>query len=125
MKIERTLLFFLLVIAVIVTTSLFLSGNPALAGAIILAFVISFVYIGIAFISTSKAFARSSASFYRLFFGGLVIRFIFFIATLFVVYKFTSISILAFAISFILFYVIFQGFEIRYIWKKLDHQKLK
>ncbi len=125
MKVEFAIIFLLLIITAIVTAVFFKSGDSSLAGAIILAFVISFIYMAIGFISTSKAFSKPTTLFYRLFFGGLAVRFLFFLATLFIVYKYTTVSIFAFALSFMMFYVIFQGLEIRYIWRKLEQQKIK
>jgi len=125
MKFEIAFLVVIGIIVAIASAVLFRSGNTAMASAVILGFVASSAYMLIGFFSTIKAFDKPAASFYRLFFGSLSIRFLFFLATLFVIYKFTPVSVLSFAVFFILFYVIFQGLEIRYIWQKLERQKLK
>jgi len=125
MKIDAVIILLLIIVVIIASASLFILDHAPLAIAIDIGFITSLVYILIGFFSIYRSFGKPSTIFYRSFFGGLAIRFLLFLATLFILYKFSSISVSIFTLSFIAFYVVLQGLEIRYVWQKLENQKLK
>jgi hypothetical protein len=85
--------------------------------------LVSYTMVVFSYFNSRHAFVKSTPQFYRAIFGGMAIRFIFFIAVLFVIYKFTSLSLAAFILSFVVSYVVFQIFEIRFIVNQLKKQK--
>lgn len=123
MKINAAIVAITFLAIIASTVVLYANGKATLALAIDVGFLTSFVYIIIGFVSISKSFGKSTTAFYRFFFGGLAIRFILFLATLLILFKYSTISIAVFGLSFIFFYVIFQTLEIRFIWQKLENQK--
>ncbi len=122
-KIDVLLIAFVLISVVACTSLFYSSGSPLLATAIATGFISSLIYIVIGFASIYNAFDKTSIVFYRMFLGGLAVRFLLFIITLIYIYKCTSIPIIAFVISFILSYIFFQTVEIRLVWQKLEKQK--
>jgi hypothetical protein len=86
-------------------------------------FFISFVYIVLAYFTIRQAFGKSTRDFYRIMFGGMAFRFLFFLLCLFIVYKMTSLPIIGFVLAFMVFYVIFQIFEARLVLREMKKQK--
>ncbi len=56
--------------------------------------------------------------FYRLIFGGMAGRFVFFILAMVIIYKFTDWSPATFIVAFALFYAVLQGIEIRFLTRQ-------
>lgn len=125
MKIDVLILIIVFVSVVLGSASLFILGHSSLAIAIDIAYAAGIVYSLIGFWTVFRSFHKPSAVFYRAFFTGLAIRFVLFLVTLIYIYKFTEISIAVFGISFVLFFVLFQGLEIHILWQKLERQKSK
>ena len=125
MKIDAFIIILVIISVIIVSASLFILGHSTLARAINVAFITSLVYSLIGYVTTFRSFNKESTVFYRTFFAGLAVRFVLFIITIVLIYKFTEISIAVFGISFVLFFIIFQGLEIHILWQKLERQKLK
>ena len=125
MKIDVILIALILISVPIGITALLSLGYHATAQAISVGAVASVVYIVIGFVSMLKSFGKPSTTFYKIFFIALAARFILFIVTLYIIHKYTSISIAVFGISFTIFYILFQSFEIRFMWKRLESQKTK
>ena len=123
MKNERAIIVAFLAVIFLVavaTVALLKFGFTSLASAIVGGFTASLLYILIGYISIQKAFAKPAVKFYRLFLGGLAVRFLLFIITLVLVYRFVNIPIFGFILSFIGFYIVFQIFEMHLIWQKLE-----
>ncbi len=123
MKNDRPIIIAFLAVIFLVavaTVALLKFGFTALASAIIGGFTASFLYILIGYLSIRKAFAKPAVKFYRLFFGGLAVRFLLFIMTLVLIHRFVNIPIFGFILSFIGFYIVFQILEMHFIWQKLE-----
>mgnify|MGYP005845898453 CR=1 FL=1 len=80
---------------------------------------VSLLLIVVSYSVSRRAFDRSTAQFYRLIFGGMAGRFLFFMAALFIVFKWTDWSLAGFVISFAMFYAVLQILEIMFITRQL------
>lgn len=80
---------------------------------------VSLLMIVVSYLISRRAIDQSTAQFYRLIFGGMAGRFLFFIAALFVIFKWTDWSLAGFIISFAMFYAVLQILEIMFITKQL------
>jgi len=123
-KLCRTLLLLFIFLLVAVIPVLVL-GYFDWAVTVVIGFVISFVYIILAYITIRYAFGKSAKIFYRYMIGGIAFRFTFFLLVLFIVYKKTQLPIVGFVLSFIVFYVIFQVFEAKMVINEIKNQKNK
>ncbi|RQW02567.1 hypothetical protein EH223_12090 [candidate division KSB1 bacterium] len=128
MKSERPTLYALFAILGLLLGGIILLvvlGLTQWAVTVIFGFFISFAYIIFSYMTMRHAFHKSSSIFYRALFGGMAIRFIFFLLSLFFVFRFTRLPIAGFVLSFILFYVIFQFFEARIVLNEIGKSKDK
>ena len=111
----------LLVIAII-SVSFF--GASHLIGAVFYGYLVSLVNILFSFYSIKWAFNKPNSTFFAVVLGGMGARFLVLIAALFFVWKFTQISLTAFIVSLVAFYLTLQFFEIKYIQKQLKIRKV-
>ncbi|RMD92934.1 MAG: hypothetical protein D6813_05015, partial [Calditrichaeota bacterium] len=75
------------------------------------------------FYSIKWAFNKSLSVFYSVILGGMGLRFLFLLITMFLIWKFTRIPFTGFVISLVGFYITLQIFEVRYIQKELKLKK--
>ena len=80
---------------------------------------LSFLIIVLSYFSLQRAFKRDSGRFYRSIISGMAIRFVIFLLIVFNIHRSTNLSLTGFIISFVLFYVLFQWIEIRFIVSEL------
>lgn len=71
------------------------------------------------FFSLKWAFRKSNTIFFRTVVGGLFLRFAVIAGVLFGVWNFTRLDPIAFVVSMMLFYIIMQIFEIKFIYQEL------
>lgn len=102
---------------------LFYAGKTDILTEVSVGIFASYVMVVFNYFNSRHAFVKSTTKFYRAIFGGMAVRFLFFIAILFVIHKFTTLSLAGFILSFVMSYVIFQIFEIRFIVNQLKKQK--
>ncbi len=124
-KLESLKMFLLLTfIAYIVGGSIvyiFLSKGYFIAVSI--GYFLSVVNIISGYLSIKWAFRRDNKTFYLTVFGGLGIRLLLFVFALFFMFYFSTLPILGFVLSFIIFYILMQFNEIRLINQELKSVK--
>jgi hypothetical protein len=99
-----------------------LFGLPVLK-TVVIGYLLSLTNIITAYISIRWAFGRKSRDFFAVVMGGMAFRLILFTATLFFILRFTSLPLLGFIISFMIFYVFLQFYEIRLVNQELTKTK--
>ncbi len=109
-----TLIVFLVAAFLIYTYS-----DILLLQAVSIGYALSLLNIIFGYTSTRWGFNRSTKTFLAVVLGGMAIRFIVFAVTLLIIYRYSNIPLLGFLISFILFYLFLQYFEIRFINQEL------
>lgn len=90
---------------------------------ILLGFLTSFSIFISGFAATNWAFKRSMKAFMGVVLGGMFVRFLIIGAILLLLIQFTDIHIFAFVLSFFIFYIIYQFYEIRFINLRLSKGK--
>lgn len=91
--------------------------------AIISGYVVSLIIFILGFLSIIWAFKKSLKVFMATVLGGMFVRFVLIAIALFLFMKYTRIDILYFILSFFVFYIIYQFYEIRFINMKLSKGK--
>ncbi len=92
---------------------------------VLLGYLTSVVSIIAGYYSLQWAFNKNAKTFYIVLYGGMALRFLLFIAIMFVLYLFfPEWSLTAYVISFVVFYVLMQIFEINIINRELKRNKL-
>ena len=86
-------------------------------------FAVSLIIFLLGFFSIIWAFKKSLKVFMATVLGGIFVRFVLIAIALFIVMKFTRIDIVYFVLSFFVFYIIYQFYEIRFINMKLSKGK--
>lgn len=99
-------------------------GNSRLAWGVFYGYLVSLVNILFAFFSIKWAFNKSTKTFFAVVVGGMGVRFLILIVTMFIVWKFVEVPLSAFALSLVAFYLTLQIFEIRFIQKELQSKKI-
>lgn len=100
---------------------LFLDGNKS--SEIIYGFLVSFLIFFLGFISINWAFGKSLKIFMTTVLGGMFIRFALIAVALYLFMRFTDVHILFYTLSFFIFYLIYQIYEIRFINMRLSKGK--
>ena len=90
---------------------------------IISGYVVSLIIFILGFLSIIWAYNKSLKIFMTTVLGGMFVRFVLIAITLFLFMKYTGIDILYFILSFFIFYIIYQFYEIRFINMKLSKGK--
>ncbi len=90
---------------------------------IVLGYLISLIIFVLGFVSINWAFDRSLKTFMGVVLGGMFLRFVLIGVALFLLIRFTRIHILYFVLTFFIFYIIYQFYEIRFINLKLSKGK--
>ena len=112
-----------LVILILILVILFASFSGQKANEIITAYFASlFIFIS-GFVAVIWGLKKSLKVLLIIVFGGMFLRFVLIGVTLFLVMRFTSLDIIAFIVSFFIFYLIYQFYEIRFINLKLSKGK--
>ena len=99
-------------------------GNSRMAWGVFYGYLVSLANILFAFFSIKWAFSKSTKTFFAVVVGGMGVRFLILIVTMFIVWKFVQVPLSAFALSLVLFYLTLQIFEIRFIQKELQSKKI-
>ena len=107
------------------TAPVYFLGGTSVLKAVIIGYILSLGNITLGYFSIRWSFRKSAKIFYLVIFGGLAVRFIIFFMMLFLIVKFTSLSVTGFAFSFIVFYVFLQYQEIRFINDELKASQKK
>lgn len=119
----KTILFATLVLFAIGIIPSYYWGGASIGNAVLLGYLISLFNIVFSYVSITWSFGKSSKTFFKMIYAGMGIRLIGFILALFIIYKFTKISLLAFVISFMIFYIFLQYYEIKLVNKQMQNSK--
>ena len=112
-----------LVILILILVILFASFSGQKANEIITAYFASlFIFIS-GFVAVIWGLKKSLKVLLIIVFGGMFLRFVLIGVTLFLVMRSTNLDIIAFIVSFFIFYLIYQFYEIRFINLKLSKGK--
>ena len=114
--ISVVVLFLILVLLLLIT-----GDNKFLE--IISGYFVSLIIFILGFLSIIWAYNKSLKIFMTTVLGGMFVRFVLIAITLFLFMKYTGIDILYFILSFFIFYIIYQFYEIRFINMKLSKGK--
>ncbi len=98
-------------------------GHMTLAKSYALGYLVSLINIVSSLLSIRWAFRRSIKTFYLVVFGGMMLRFFFIAAMVYLVIAVLHWPLSGFLISFIVFYVFLQYQETRYINTELKGNK--
>lgn len=90
---------------------------------IISGYAVSLVIFLLGFLSIIWAFKKSLKIFMATVLGGIFVRFVLIAIALFLFMKYTQFDIVYFVLSFFVFYIIYQFYEIRFINIKLSKGK--
>lgn len=102
---------------------LHLSGRDDLIMAVVYGFFVSLINIASAFFSIKWAFDKPLRTFFAVVLGGMGIRMLVLATALFFVWKFTQIPLIGFIVSLVIFYLLLQFIEIRFVQKSLADRK--
>ena len=97
---------------------LFFGGNKSTE--IVYGYLVSFAIFVLGFISINWAFNKSMKIFMTTVLGGIFVRFLLIAAAIFLFMRFTDIQIFYYLLSFFVFYLIYQVYEIRFINTRLS-----
>ena len=112
-----------LVILILILVILFASFSGQKANEIITAYFASlFIFIS-GFVAVIWGLKKSLKVLLIIVFGGMFLRFVLIGVTLFLVMRLTDLDVIAFIVSFFIFYLIYQFYEIRFINLKLSKGK--
>lgn len=75
------------------------------------------------FISTNWAMKKELKTLMGIVLGGMFVRFVLIGIAIFIILKYTEIDVLVFVVSFFVFYLIYQFFEIRFIGATISKGK--
>ena len=98
-------------------------GGLDYSKAALLSYVLSLFIVFFNYGSIRWAFSKSTKTFYSTIFIGMVIRFVVFILSLFFIYKFTDLPVIAFVITFMMFYIVFQIQELKLVVSELNQKR--
>ncbi len=91
--------------------------------AVVYGFFVSLINIASAFFSIKWAFDKPLRTFFAVVLGGMGIRMLVLATALFFVWKFTQIPLIGFIVSLVIFYLLLQFIEIRFVQKSLADRK--
>ena len=94
-------------------------GGTALANAVWAGFWISLFNILFSYFSISWSFQKPIKTFYSIIFAGMAVRLILFAVGFFVIHR-SGYPVFGFVISFFIFYILLQYYEIQYINQQLS-----
>ncbi len=106
---------------ILIVIYLIFDGNKS--SEIIFGFIVSLIIFILGFFSINWAFKKSLKLFMATVLGGIFVRFALIAVALFLFMRYTDIHILYFILSFFVFYIIYQFYEIRFINMKLSKGK--
>lgn len=89
----------------------------------VLGYLISLFIFILGFIAINWAFKRSMKAFMGVVLGGMFVRVVLIGGTLFLLIQFTNIHIFSFVLAFLVFYIISQFYEIKFIHSRLSKGK--
>jgi len=112
-----------IVLLLLILIPIYLFSGVNRSSEIILGYVVSLLIFILGFISINWAFNKSLKIFMAIVLGGMFFRFILIAMALFLFIRFTDIHILYFILSFVIFYLIYQVYEIRFINMRLSKGK--
>jgi len=117
------LLFWHVLIFLVALYPLFRIGGKALVGATFLGFALSLINTIFGYSSIRWGFGRSTKTFFLVVLGGMAMRLVVFGLALYLIWRFTHLPLLGFIISFILFYLLLQYYEVRLVTQELRNGK--
>lgn len=100
-------------------------GGKNLAISFTIGYLLSLFNVVLSFTSIRWGFKQKSKTFYFVVMGGMVIRFVIFVAITFVIIRFTTLPLSGFLVSFVIFYLFSQYHEIRFINSELNGINVK
>ncbi len=112
-----------IVVLFLILVLIFLIAGDNKFHEIISGYVVSLIIFILGFLSIIWAYNKSLKIFMTTVLGGMFVRFVLIAITLFLFMKYTGIDILYFILSFFIFYIIYQFYEIRFINMKLSKGK--
>ena len=115
---KKLILYSNIVLAVVLIPICFFAGMEYIK-ATLLSYALSFFIILFSYASIRWAFNKGTKVLYTTLYAGMAIRFIVFIVTLYLVYKFTELPLITFALVFMLFYLVLQIQEVKLVTHEL------
>jgi hypothetical protein len=112
-----------IILALLLFPVYFFAGIEYLKAAL-LSYALSFFVIIFSFISIRWAFHKGNKVLYTTLFVGMAIRFAVFILALYLVHSFTKLPIIAFVLTFMMFYLVLQFQEIKVVTNELRFLKV-
>jgi len=109
-----------LVILVIILGLLNLLYHGKKSSEILAGYFVSLIIFILGFLTINWALKKSLKTFLAFILGGMFLRFVLIGVAIFLFMRFTQIDIVYFILSFFLFYLIYQFFEIRFLNMKIS-----
>ena len=100
---------------------IYVLGYPQYIIEAAIGYVLCFFISASAFLSIQWGISRSLKTFMAVIMFGMVVRFILFAFALIFLMRYTSFDVTAIVVSFFIFFIIFQYFEIRFINKSITN----
>lgn len=116
-KVLKELFFFNLIPFLV---GIFIVSDSSIRKSIFFGWLIVFISIGVGLLSFKFAENRDNKAFFKIYFGGMIIRLLLLLSIIFATLKFIGINPLSFLFSLFIFYIINQIIELRYITKSLS-----
>jgi hypothetical protein len=98
-------------------------GKPGLLTSFLLGYAISLMNMAASYFALRWGFKQKLKTFYAVLFGGMALRFILFAGMVILILQLTKLPLSGFLLSFIVFYVFLQYFEIKFISNELKAHK--
>jgi hypothetical protein len=111
-------------VLLIVVWPIYYFGGLGFLKVTLLSYVSSLAIVLFSYGSIRYTFSKSAKVFYTAIFVGMVLRFFVFLVVLYIVYKFSNLPILGFVVTFMLFYIIFQIQEVKFVVKELNQKRV-
>jgi len=112
-----------LLILTLIFVCFLLEGDKSVE--IVTGYLVSFFIFMCGFFSIQWAFEKSLKVFMITVLGGMFLRFVLIAIALFLLMRYTGLQVFYFILSFVVFYIIYQAFEIRFINMRLSQKGRK
>jgi hypothetical protein len=122
-KRELKILAYAMIAFVVVLIPLVFFAGPAFIFSFCLGYIVCLLNILFSVFSIRWGFRKKSATFYKVVWGGMLMRLLLFSVIFIALRKFTSLPVSGFLISFVLFYLYLQYQEVRLINETLNKDK--
>ena len=89
----------------------------------LISFIINLINTVIGYLVSKKYFTSDNSTFYQMIYGTMFIRFFMILLLMLFLINYNYVQKIPFFMSFVLFYTIFQAFEIKFLIKLNQHTK--